>query len=225
MVLAQSRIPDKTNEIPEFQPLPRPLDLVGKVVTADALNAQTEQVVEEKKAHYVFTVKDNQPTLRKAIQDLDDDGFPPPLRQTNKGHGRIEVRTIQVSSALRGCLEFPHAAQAFHIHRKTSYIKAGKVTEETAYGVNSLTAEKAKPERLLALVRNHWHIENKVHYVRDFTYGEDASEVRTANGPRAMATLRTLAIALIRGKGWSGIPEGNRHCAARRHEILALLGV
>lgn len=129
---------------------------------------------------------------------------------------------------MQGYLDFPHAAQVFRIHRKTSYIKAGKVTkvtEETAYGVTSLTAEKAKPERLLALVRNHWHIENKVHYVRDVTYGEDASQVRTANGPRAMATLRNLAIELIRGKGWSGIPEGNRYYAARRHEVLALLGV
>ena len=125
---------------------------------------------------------------------------------------------------MQGYIEFPHAAQVFRIHRKTIHLKSGKVAEETAYGVTSLTPEQATPEHLLALVRGHWHIENKLHYVRDFTYDEDRSQVRTGNGPRAMSSLRNLAIELIRSKAWSGIPTGNRHYAARPQAVLALLG-
>ena len=129
-----------------------------------------------------------------------------------------------MSSELKGYLEFPHAAQVFRIHRKTIHIKSGKITEETAYGVTSLTADEATPTRLLPLVRGHWHIENKLHYVRDFSYDEDRSQVRTGNGPRGMSSLRNLAIALIRWKGWAGIPTGNRYYAAHPTVLLSLLG-
>ena len=129
-----------------------------------------------------------------------------------------------MGSDLKGYLEFPYAIQVFRIHRKTIHIKSGKVTEETAYGVTSLTPEEASPERLLALVRGHWHIENKLHYVRDFTYDEDRSQVRTGNSPRGMSSLRNLAIELIRWKGWPGIPTGNRHYAAHPQAVLSLLG-
>ena len=146
------------------------------------------------------------------------------MTQRNKGHGRIEVRTIQVSSELQDHLEFPHAHQVFRIHRQVTHLKSGKVTEETAYGVTSLTREQASAERLLSLVRAHWHIENKLHYIRDVTYDEDRSQVRTGNGPRAMCSLRNLAIALIRSCGWPGIPSGNRHYAAHPRKLIALLG-
>ena len=151
--------------------------------------------------------------------------FPPPVRQTNKGHGRIETRTIQVSTELQGYLDFPHAAQVFRIHRKTIHVKSGKVTEEVAYGVTSLTRQQAAPERLLALVRGHWHIENKTHYVRDVTYGEDKSQVRTGSGPRVMASLRNVAIGLLRLRGWPGTPKANRHYAAHPAAVLGLLGI
>jgi predicted transposase YbfD/YdcC len=146
------------------------------------------------------------------------------LTQRNKGHGRIEVRTIQVSSELSGYLNFPYAVQVFRIYRKTTHLKSGKVTEETAYGVTSLTAAQACPARLLALVRGHWHIENKVHWVRDTAWDEDRSQVRTGNGPRGMATLRNLALALIRARGWRNIPPALRYYAAHRSEVLVLLG-
>ena len=72
------------------------------------------------------------------------------MTRRNKGHGRIEVRTIQVRSELQDHLEFPHAHQVFRIHRQVSHLKSGKVTEETAYGVTSLTREQASPDRLLS---------------------------------------------------------------------------
>ena len=228
VVIAQRQIPDKTNEIPEFRPLLEPLDLHGKVVTADALHAQVGHarfVVEEKGGNYVFTVKGNQKGLLEAIQTLDDSSFSPAFRQTEKGHGRIEIRTIQVSTALQGYVDFPHAAQVFRIHRKTTYTKTGKVTEEDAYGVTSLTPEEGPPDLLLALVRRHWHIENKLHWVRDVTYGEDLSQVRTGNAPRVMATLRNVSIGLLRLIGFASTPTGNRYYAKRSAEAIALLGV
>lgn len=99
------------------------------------------------------------------------------------------------------------------------------MTEEVAYGVTSLTRQQAAPERLLALVRGHWHIENKTHYVRDVTYGEDKSQVRTGSGPRVMASLRNVAIGLLRLRGWPGTPKANRHYAAHPAAVLGLLGI
>jgi predicted transposase YbfD/YdcC len=146
------------------------------------------------------------------------------VKDWNKAHGRIEIRTIQVSSELDGYVTFPHAKQVFRIHRKAIHIKSGKITEETVCGVTSLTREQASPERLLALVRGHWHIENKLHYVRDVTYDEDRSQVRTGNGPRVMCSLRNLAIMLIRSRGWPGIPSGLRYYSAHPRQVLALIG-
>lgn len=97
------------------------------------------------------------------------------------------------------------------------------MTVEDAYGITSLTPQQAKPKRLL--VRGHWHIENKLHYVRDRTYDEDHSQVRTGNGPRAMATMRNLAIALLRLAGWANIAQATRHYARDSRRTLVLLGV
>lgn len=137
---------------------------------------------------------------------------------------RIEERTIQVSTALQGYLAFPHAAQVFRIRRKITHLKSGKVTEEIAYGVTSLTPAQAPPKRLLALVRGHWHIENKSHWVRDVTYGEDHAQVRTGSAPQVMFGLRKVVIGLFRLLGWSGIPSANRYYAARPASVLRLLG-
>lgn len=121
-------------------------------------------------------------------------------------------------------MDFPHAEQVFRIHRKVIHVKSEKTTEEIAYGITSLTPEQASPERLLALVRGHWQIENKIHYVRDFSYDEDRSQVRTGNGPRVMASLRNLAIGLFRFIGWDYVPQAYRYYAAHRTKAIALLG-
>lgn len=130
-----------------------------------------------------------------------------------------------MSTELQGYLNFPHAVQVFRIHRETTRLKTGKVTVEDAYGVTSLTRQQATPKRLLWLVRDHWHIENKLHYVRDRTYDEDHSQVRTGNGPRAMATIRNLSISLLRLVGWANIAQATRHYARDSRRTLALLGV
>lgn len=91
--------------------------------------------------------------------------------------------------------------------------------------MTSLSPEKASPEALLALNRDGWSIENKSHYVRDVTYDEDRSQVRTRNAPRVMASVRNTAIGLLRLFGFKAIPGGNRYCANHRDQALGLLGL
>ncbi len=153
--------------------------------------------------------------------------FPPPYSEYDKGHGRIEKRTIQVSDALNEYLEplFPYVGQVFRINRITTNLKGEQRQEYVHYGITSLTPEQADPKRLLNLSRNHWHIENRVHYVRDVTYDEDRSQVRTGSGPRVMAGLRNAAIGILRLWGFTNIASANRTCSWNRKIILQMVGI
>ncbi len=101
----------------------------------------------------------------------------------------------------------------------------GKIRHDTAYGVTSLTAEQASAQRLLELNRGHWEIENRVHYVRDVTFDEDRSRVRTGNGAQVMASIRNLVISLLRFLGYRYIPDANRYFVYRIPQALSLLGI
>ena len=121
-------------------------------------------------------------------------------------------------------MDFPHAEQFFTIERRTE-CSNGKKRQETVHGISSLTAEQASPQRLLELNRGHWEIENRVHYVRDVTFNEDHSRVRTGNGAQIMATLRNLVIAIIRLLGFRYIPDATRYFCFRLSEALMVLGI
>jgi predicted transposase YbfD/YdcC len=121
-------------------------------------------------------------------------------------------------------LLFPGARQAVQIKRRRTDHKTGKTTVKTVYAVASLSAEQATPAQLARLVRGHWTIET-LHYIRDTTFAEDASQVRTGNTPRAMATWRNLAIGALRAAGAKNIAAGLRHNARDPHRPLALLGL
>jgi predicted transposase YbfD/YdcC len=125
-------------------------------------------------------------------------------RQTEHGHGRKETRTVKaLTVATPEGLGFPHARQAVRITR-TRTIKA-KTTRQTAYLVTSLPAADAQPAELGTWARQEWHIENRVHYVRDVTLREDAHQARTGNGPAVFATLRNTSIGYHRGNGETNI--------------------
>ena len=152
--IARSRVEvgEKTNEIPEIKRLLEPMNIAGRVVTADAMHTQRETaryIVEEKKAHYLFTVKDNQKTLHAEIAALGNEGFSPVHKTMDKGHGRIEVRTIQTSTALNTDLNFPYCGQVFRLTRERFHIVSRKREIETVYGITSLTPQEASQERLL----------------------------------------------------------------------------
>lgn len=142
-----------------------------------------------------------------------------------KGHGRLERRVVRTSNALNGYVSFPYVGQVFWIERTTTNVKSGSVSKENAYGVTSLAAEKAGAARIGELVRDHWGIENRLHWVRDVVFDEDRSQVRTGAGPRALATLRNLSISLLRLAGSDNIAKDLRTVARDAHRPLALLGL
>jgi predicted transposase YbfD/YdcC len=138
----------------------------------------------------------------------------------------LEIRRIWTSTQLSGYVDFPYCAQVARIERITQVIKSGEIHTEVVYLVTSLTPQKADAKRLLALNRGHWEIENRVHWVRDVVFAEDLSQIRTGAGPRVMATLRNLAISLIRlCDKTRGIAQALRDLAARPHLALAMVGL
>lgn len=152
--------------------------------------------------------------------------FPPGFETQDKKHGRLEQRRIWTSTALNDFVDFPYVAQVARIERTRQQVSSGKLETEVVYLVTSLSAAEASPQRLLALNRGHWEIENRLHWVRDVTFAEDQSQVRTGAGPRMMAMLRNLAISLVRlrhAARW--IAQALRHLAARPHLALAMVGL
>jgi predicted transposase YbfD/YdcC len=197
-------------------------DLPASVVTADALRCQDSHAtwIVSRGAHFVLTVKGNRPRLRRALAGQPW-GQVPGLRFTERGHGRTETRTIKVIStdgqpALQAL--FPHAAQIAKITR-TRKRKGGKRSSETVYIVTSLNHRQATPVQLAGYVRGQWSIENGLHWVRDVTQREDASQVRAGHAPQNLAALRNLVINLFRLDGRTNIAAAHRHYADQPHLI------
>jgi predicted transposase YbfD/YdcC len=155
----------------------------------------------ERKAHYVFTVKANQPTLHEAIQLAFADRQPPDFRESpHLAHGRIEQRSIWTSTVLNDYLDFPGVGQVFAIERHVIEKKTGKTSSEMAYGISSHTPQTASAARMLAYNRGHWSIENGCHYTLDWNWDEDRSTIRTGHGPENLTALRRFAIGVIKSK-------------------------
>ncbi|MGP3915221.1 ISAs1 family transposase [Nonomuraea sp. 10N515B] len=227
VVLAQTEVDGKTNEITRFRPLLAGLDLDGCVLTADALHTQREHatfLVAEKNAHYILIVKKNQPTLHTQLKRLLWKQVPIADRQRDRGHGREERRTLKVLTVKAGLL-FPHALQAIQIKRQVRDLNQGKWRTVTVYAITSLPTWQAGPTELAAWIRGHWSIENRLHYVRDVTYGEDHSQARTGNAPRNMAALRNLAIGTLRLTGATNLAQAIRHLSRDATRPLTLLGL
>ncbi|WP_328939761.1 ISAs1 family transposase [Streptomyces tauricus] len=227
--VSQLRVPDKTNEITCFAALLQPYDLAGVTVTADALHTQREHarfLVEDKKAHYLLLIKANQPGLFRQLRSLPWTQATARRYDRETGHGRKETRTTRALTVTDLGLDFPHAVQAAIILRHRTDLRSGKVTRQTVYALTDLTARQASPQRLGQLARSQWVIENRLHFVRDTTFTEDASKIRTGHGPDNMATLRSFAINQLRGAGHPNIAAGLREMSYQPfHRPLDLLGL
>jgi len=203
-VLASTDVDTKTNEITRFGPLLDQItDLHEVVVTADALHCQRDHVayLASRGAYWILTVKGNQPSLYLQLAGLPWRLVPDADRDTARGHGRREIRTLKILSVSTG-IDFPHAAQAIQIRRRRRRLDQPKrFTTETVYAITNLLAHQAKPMHLADWIRGHWSIENKVHWVRDVTYDEDRSHIRTGAGSQVMAALRNAAIGALRLAG------------------------
>jgi predicted transposase YbfD/YdcC len=226
LVLGQVGLARKASEISMFSRLcDRVESLSGVVITVDALHAQkahANYLVLERAAHYLITVKGNQPTLHQQLTALPWNDVPAVHTRGGRAHGRVEKRTVKIVTVETGIL-FPHARQALQITRKTRRPRSKKWSTEVAYAVTSLAAEQATAAELAGWVRGHWAIENRLHWVRDVTYDEDRSQIRTATGPRAMAALRNLAVSLLRINGVTNIAQALRHHAWDPLRPVALL--
>lgn len=196
----------QTNEIKVAAPLLDAIAIEDKNITADALLTQRKfasYLVEERKAHYFFTVKSNQPTLKEDIEFYfgNINRTADFIDESDSGHGRMEIRQIWATPDLKGYLDFPYVEQAFKIYRQFTNKKTGKISEETVYGITSRTEEEADAEKILKIVRGHWSIENSCHYILDWNFDEDRSRIRTGYGPENITRLRRLAIGVIKSKG------------------------
>ena len=224
-VLAQLAVGAKTNEIPMLTKLLDTIpDIAGAVITADALHCQrdTAEYITGRGAHYILTVKDNQPTLRKKLKSLPWKQIPVLDRKTEHGHGRTTTRTLKAAEIAEG-IGFPGAVQVLQLTRTATDDKTGKKHTEVLYAVTSLSVADAKPAQIAAWLRGHWAIENRLHWVRDVTYSEDHSQIRTEGGPQVMATLRNTGISILRLTGHTNIASANRYHARDHHRPVKLL--
>ncbi len=214
------------------------IDWQGKVLTGDALYCQRCLCYALRRAggDYLFLVKGNQPQLLEDLRVL----FAPPApakragegvlrlpeqyaQTMEKGHGRVDIRSIRVSSELKGYSDWPGLEQVFEIRRR--FQSKGVWHEAVRYGVTSLPATIAIPQRLLTLKRGHWTIENSLHYVKDVTMGEDKSTVHCDNGPKIMAALRNTAVSLLRHAGFSTIAARMRYNSTHPQAALEVLSL
>ena len=224
-VLAQRQVDGAPGEIPGLRPLLADLDLAGVVVTADALqtHAEAAEFLMAKQAHYLFVVKANQPTLLDRCERLVWHRVPVLDRTRDRGHGRVERRTLKAVTVHHFGL--PHAAQVIQVTRKTRQLRTQRWRTVTIYAITSLTFEQASPARLADYLRGHWAIENGLHYVRDTTFAEDAPQVRVGTGPNVMACLRNLAIGVLSRAGPVNLAAALRHHARDPARSLTTLGI
>ncbi len=219
-ILGQVAVDAKSNEIPAVRDLLKAFaSLAGAVITIDAMHTQsdTAQVITGRDADYVMTVKGNMPTLYRQLKKLPWTAIPA-VSAVSTGHGRRARRTIKVALA-PAWIGFAGAAQVAQLRRTVT--RKGKKTVEVVYLITSDAGVDAAT--LAAWIQGHWHIENKLHWVRDVTYQEDKSLVRTGNAPRVMASLRSLAISLLRLDGHANIAAANRHHARDPQRTLKLI--
>jgi predicted transposase YbfD/YdcC len=225
VVLGQVTVAEKSSEIAAFTTLLDDLDLTDVLITADAVhtNRHHADYLHQRGGHYLLTAKLNQPTLLRRLRALPWKQIGVAGRERGRGHGRVETRQVSVVS-LHPCPDlggefFPHAAQAIKVVRRRRALGSRKWTTVTVYAITSLTAAQADPMLLARWLRGHWAIE-ALHWVRDVTFDEDRSQVRTSNGPQIMAALRNLVITALRLAGVTNIAAALRHHARDPHRPL-----
>jgi predicted transposase YbfD/YdcC len=232
LVIAQEAVKDKENEITASATLLHPCLVKGRIITADAMHTQKKfcTTVYVFGGHYLLVAKENQPGMLQDLVDFFadkdlDQGEWQYHKETNKGHGRLETREIWASTQMNEWFgkDWTGLAQVFMIRRRV--IEKGEQRIETVYGITSLPRKKASASRLLAFNRKHWFIENRLHYRRDVTLGEDASQVRVKGAPPVLAALNGGILALMDFLGVKNVPKQFIHyCAHPRDALQLLLG-
>jgi predicted transposase YbfD/YdcC len=237
VTLAQIALKSEQNEITAAPFLLEWVNLRNKVVMGDAIHTQRQVSIQIGRvgSHYIWTVKGNQPQLLQDLQDWFDmhveliPGMGCPAKDfrsatvTNKGHGRIEVRTLTTSSQLNDYLDWPFLQQVFKLERQVTIQKTGKTRHETVFGITSLPADQASPAQLLPMLRSYWQIENGLHYPRDVTLREDQTRFTKHSAAHVMAIINNLVLGLITYSDFPFVPAARRFFAAYPEKALELL--
>ena len=238
VVLMEIAIEGKGTEIPGAAKLLNMVDLRGKVVMGDAMHTQRALSIQivEADGEYIWYAKGNQPEMEENIRlwfEPEPDPIPgmgrlpkdfETVKEVNKGHGRLEERTLIVSSQLKDFLNWPYLEQVFQLERRFISTKTGEVEEQLVYGFTSLSREEISPKKLLKHTRSYWGIENGLHYRRDVTMREDRTRMTKGNTARVMAALNNLIIGLVLTKtNYSYLPEARRFFDAFPNKAFSLI--
>jgi len=228
IVLGQSVVDGKTNEITAFAPLLDRVDITDAIITADALHTQDAHAryLHRRGAHYVFIVKANRPKLRRQLAGLPWADIPAVDLTQDAGHGRRESRTLKLAAVhnpVTGGIVFPHAQLAVQIVRRRRPAASRRWHSETVYAVTDLSWQQIRADQLAEAVREHWHVENRLHWIRDVTFAEDLSQIRSGHGPANMATLRNFSLSRHRIAGADNIAAACRHVGRHPNRVLPLL--
>jgi predicted transposase YbfD/YdcC len=228
IVLGQSVVDGKSNEITAFAPLLDRVDITDAIITADALHTQDGHAdyLHRRGARYVFIVKGNRPKLHQQLTGLPWPDIPAVDLTHDAAHGRRETRTLKLAAVrnpITDGLPFPHAELAIQIVRRRRPTGSRRWHTETVYAVTDLPCQQIRADQLADAIRDHWHVENKLHWIRDVTFAEDLSQIRTAHGPANMAALRNLALSRHRIAGATNIAAACRHVARHPNRVLPLL--
>jgi predicted transposase YbfD/YdcC len=229
VILGQRQVSGKKGEGAQVGPLLAPLDAAGMVFTLDALHTTKKTarlITEDLRAHYLLILKGNQPLARAAAHALLT-GTDAQFEETtavddDQGHGRRERRTIRTAPA--DATLFPGARQVFRLRRDVGEPNGPWTGKEIVLGITSLPPDLAGPEHLNCYQRHHWSVENRLHWVRDVTFHEDNSQVRTGTTPRALASFRNLAINTFRLAGRANIAHARRDLLDH-DDAFAALGI
>ncbi|WP_406518174.1 ISAs1 family transposase [Streptomyces sp. NBC_00826] len=224
-VLAQRQVASKSNEIPAFAPLLDSIDLTDTVITGDALHTQHAHgtYLRERRAHYLAIVKKEPPRAVCQSKSLPWANISLDHRTRDRAHHRDEIRRLETAAFHH--LDYPGARQAIQIVRWRRDRSTGKLTIERVYLITSLDTYDATAAQLAIWIRGHWGIENLLHHVRDRTFREDDSKVRTGHLARTMASLRNLAISIFRQNGHTNIAAALRHTGRDHTRPLRILGL
>jgi predicted transposase YbfD/YdcC len=231
-VLWQHNVGEKQNEISALKPLITPALVKGRILTLDAMHTQRELCaqVDRWEGDYILMAKNNQPTLAEDIADLFADRTPDRRRWVEaetweKGHGRLEYRHITCSPDLNSWFgkQWQGIEQVFQLERVTCLLHTSKIRCQVVYGLSSLPMSQIEASRMLELVRQHWAIENRLHWRRDVTLGEDACQTRTGPMPSVLARLNNTLLSLMDRLGVKNVARQLRYFDAHVEQAVQLL--
>jgi predicted transposase YbfD/YdcC len=238
LVLMEVALEDKGSEIEAAPRLLQSIDLRDKVVMGDALHTQRalSLSIVERGGEYIWFVKGNQPQLEEDLRlwfgpdpaPIPGMAYPPKdferVQRVSKGHGRLERRTLTVSSQLKDFLDWPYVEQVFQLERRFVSTRTGERMEQVVYGLTSLAREEIGPSQLLAMTRSYWGIENGLHYRRDVSLHEDRTRLTQRNAGRVLACLNNLVLSLLIGQQkYRYLPAARRYFSAAPGHALELI--